>query len=41
MGETWLLAALWFGLSLVATLLSIWFRMSTALTEIVGERSPN
>jgi Kef-type K+ transport system membrane component KefB len=35
MGETWFLAALWLGLALVATLLSIWFRMSTALTEIV------
>ena len=31
----WALAALWLGLALVATLLAIWFRVSTALTEIV------
>jgi glutathione-regulated potassium-efflux system ancillary protein KefC len=35
MENVWLLAALWLGLALVATLLSIWFRMSTALSEIV------
>ena len=35
MEQAWLLAALWLGLALVATLLSIWFRISTALTEIV------
>jgi Kef-type K+ transport system membrane component KefB len=35
MGEVWTTAALWLGLALVATLLSIWFRISTALTEIV------
>jgi glutathione-regulated potassium-efflux system ancillary protein KefC len=35
MGDVWFLAALWFGLALVATLLSIWFRISTALTEIM------
>jgi len=35
MEQTWLLAALWLGLALVATLLSIWLRMATALTEIV------
>lgn len=31
----WTLAALWLGLALVASLLSIWFRISTALSEIV------
>jgi glutathione-regulated potassium-efflux system ancillary protein KefC len=35
MGDVWFVAALWLGLALVATLLSIWFRISTALTEIV------
>jgi Kef-type K+ transport system membrane component KefB len=35
MGNVWLLAALWVGLALVATLLAIWFRVSTALSEIV------
>ena len=35
MTEIWALAALWLGLALVATLLSIWLRMSTALSEIV------
>jgi Kef-type K+ transport system membrane component KefB len=35
MGEVWFTAAIWLGLALVATLLSIWFRISTALTEIV------
>ena len=29
------LATLWVGLALLATLLTIWFRISTALTEIV------
>jgi Kef-type K+ transport system membrane component KefB len=33
--ETWLLAALWLGLALIATLLSIWLRVATALSEIV------
>jgi glutathione-regulated potassium-efflux system ancillary protein KefC len=33
MGNTWSLCALW-GLALAATLLGIWFRISTALTEI-------
>jgi len=32
--NTWFLAALWVGLALVATLLAIWFRVSTALSEI-------
>jgi glutathione-regulated potassium-efflux system ancillary protein KefC len=31
----WALAALWLGLALVATLLSIWLRIATALSEIV------
>ena len=35
MTETWGLAALWIGLALVATLLSIWLRVATALSEIV------
>jgi Kef-type K+ transport system membrane component KefB len=35
MENVWILAALWVGLALVATLLAIWFRISTALTEIV------
>ena len=35
MTGVWGLAALWLGLALVASLLSIWFRISTALSEIV------
>jgi Kef-type K+ transport system membrane component KefB len=35
MTETWLLATIWFGLALVATLLSIWLGIATALSEIV------
>jgi glutathione-regulated potassium-efflux system ancillary protein KefC len=35
MTQVWTLAALWLGLALVATLLSIWFRVATALSEIV------
>jgi Kef-type K+ transport system membrane component KefB len=35
MTETWTLAALWLGLALVATLVSIWLRFATALSEIV------
>jgi Kef-type K+ transport system membrane component KefB len=35
MTETWALATLWLGLALAATLLSIWFRIATALSEIV------
>lgn len=35
MTETWALAALWLGLALAATLISIWFRIATALSEIV------
>jgi len=33
--QVWALAALWLGLALVATLLSIWLRVATALSEIV------
>jgi glutathione-regulated potassium-efflux system ancillary protein KefC len=33
--SVWALAALWLGLALVATLLSIWLRVSTALSEII------
>jgi Kef-type K+ transport system membrane component KefB len=32
---TWAQAALWLGLALVATLLSIWLRVATAMSEIV------
>src|SRR6202795_4963608 len=35
MTGVWALAALWLGLALVASLLSIWLRISTALSEIV------
>lgn len=35
MENVWVLAALWVGLALLATLLAIWFKISTALTEIV------
>lgn len=35
MADVWFHAALWLGLALVATLLAIWFRVSTALSEIV------
>src|SRR5713226_2387805 len=35
MTGTWALAALWLGLALIATLLSMWFRVATALSEIV------
>lgn len=35
MYEVWGIAALWLGLALVATLLSIWLRIATALSEIV------
>src|SRR5262249_50104517 len=35
MTSVWALAALWLGLALVASLLSIWLRVSTALSEIV------
>jgi Kef-type K+ transport system membrane component KefB len=35
MGDTYLVAALWLGLALLATLLSIWLGIATALSEIV------
>src|ERR1700732_2467590 len=35
MTGVWALAALWLGLALIASLLSIWLRISTALSEIV------
>lgn len=35
MTQIWFLAALWLGLALVATLLSIWLRMASALSEII------
>ncbi len=35
MTHVWAQASLWLGLALVATLLSIWFRIATALSEIV------
>src|SRR5690349_9908151 len=35
MTSVWTLAALWLALALIATLLSNWFRISTALSEIV------
>jgi nucleotide-binding universal stress UspA family protein len=35
MQNVWALASLWVGPALVATLLAIWFKISTALTEIV------
>jgi glutathione-regulated potassium-efflux system ancillary protein KefC len=35
MTGVWALAALWLGLALIASLLSIWLRVSTALSEII------
>lgn len=35
MTDVWLTAALWLGLALLATMLSIWLRVATALSEIV------
>ena len=35
MTSVWGIAALWLGLALIATLFSIWFRIATALSEIV------
>ncbi|HXW69690.1 MAG TPA: cation:proton antiporter [Dissulfurispiraceae bacterium] len=35
MTDVWGMAALWLGLALIATLLSIWLRIATALSEIV------
>ena len=35
MMNPWALSALWLGLALVAVLLAIWFKVATALSEIV------
>ena len=35
MANAWVLSALWVGLALLATLLAIWFQVSTALSEII------
>jgi Kef-type K+ transport system membrane component KefB len=35
MHEVWGIAALWLGLALVATLISIWLKIATALSEII------
>jgi len=35
MENVWVLASVWVGLALVATLIAIWLKISTALTEIV------
>src|ERR1700683_1331163 len=35
MENVWVMAAFWVGLALIATLVAIWFRISTALSEIV------
>jgi len=35
MTGVWALASLWLGLALIASLVSIWFRVSTALSEII------
>ncbi len=35
MYEVWLIASLWLGLALVSTLLSAWFRIANALSEIM------
>ena len=35
MANAWALSALWVGLALVATLLAIWFKIATALSEII------
>ena len=35
MANAWALSALWVGLELIATLLAIWFKVATALSEII------
>ncbi|MGA2991828.1 MAG: cation:proton antiporter [Candidatus Korobacteraceae bacterium] len=35
MGQVWVLASVWIGLALIATLFANWFKISTALTEII------
>ncbi|MGA2652500.1 MAG: hypothetical protein ABSF28_18335 [Terracidiphilus sp.] len=34
MTNTWALCALWVGLALAATLLAIWFKIPTTLSEV-------
>jgi len=35
MENVWVLASVWVGLALIATLVAIWFKISTALSEII------
>ncbi len=35
MANAWVLSAIWVGLALLATLLAIWFRVATALSEVI------
>jgi Kef-type K+ transport system membrane component KefB len=35
MANAWALSAIWVGLALIATLLAIWFKVATALSEII------
>ena len=35
MENVWVVASIWVGLALIATLLGIWLKVSTALSEIV------
>ncbi len=35
MTETWMLAAVWLGLALIAALFSVWLRIATALSAVV------
>jgi Kef-type K+ transport system membrane component KefB len=35
MANAWALSALWVGLAMIATLLAIWFKVATALSEII------
>src|SRR5262249_7157037 len=35
MTKIWAIAALWLGLAFMAALFAVWFRVSTALTEII------
>lgn len=41
MTEIWAQAALWLGLALLATLVSIFLRIATALSEIVVGTTPS
>ena len=36
MENVWVLASVWVGLTLGATLVAIWFKISTALSEMVA-----